>query len=270
MSRSIFDMNARKCGPLPDRARTELWVETLFHWLFSIGEPYEDLEYFMATARQLREELSGLVRVVSDRERTDEALHVFFESLPGIRKLLEDDLQTVLDSDPAARSRNEVLLVYPGFFAVAVHRIAHVLFGLGIPVLPRLISEYVHSRTGIDIHPGAAVGKRFFIDHGTGIVIGETAVIGDDVRIYQGVTLGALTVHKDMAERRRHPTIGNDVVIYANATILGGDTVIGDHSVIGGNVWITRTVPAYSLVYHKSEIVIKNKMPFPEPLNYSI
>ncbi len=264
-------MNTRKCGPLPDKAGTERWVETMFHWLFSIGEPYEELEYFMATAKRLREELSGLVRIVSGSEGTDETLlHTFFESLPGIRKLLEDDLQTVLDSDPAARSRNEVLLAYPGFFAIAVHRIAHVLSGLGIPVLPRLISEYVHSRTGIDIHPGAAVGRRFFIDHGTGIVIGETALIGDDVRIYQGVTLGALTVHKDMAESRRHPTIGNDVVIYANATILGGDTVIGDHSVIGGNVWITRSVPAYSLVYHKSEVVIKNKMPFPEPLNYSI
>lgn len=271
MSRKIYDMNLRRCGLLPDKSKTDWWVETLFHWLFSIGERYESLAYFTATEEQLREELAAQIQRASGSGLAAKGqVELFFEALPDIRLLLEADLETVLESDPAARSRNEVLLAYPGFFAVAIHRIAHVLFVLEIPVLPRLMSEYVHSKTGIDIHPGATVGKRFFIDHGTGIVIGETARIGDHVKMYQGVTLGALTVSKDLAEIQRHPSIGNDVVIYANATILGGDTVIGDHSVIGGNVWITRSVPAHSLVYHKSEVIVKNKTPFPEPLNYSI
>ena len=183
---------------------------------------------------------------------------------------LEDDLKAIFEFDPAAKSRNEVLISYPGFFAIAVYRLANFLWKNGVPVLPRLFSEYVHGKTGIDIHPGATIGERFFIDHGTGIVVGETAIIGDDVKIYQGVTLGALIVRKEEASVKRHPTIGNQVTIYANATILGGQTLIGSGSIIGGNVWITNSIPANSLVYHKSEVTIKSKNPFPEPLNFVI
>ena len=183
---------------------------------------------------------------------------------------LEEDLQAVLEYDPAAKSRAEVLVSYPGFFAITIYRIAHELWLQKVPLLPRLLTEYVHSKTGIDIHPGAVIGDRFFIDHGTGIVIGETAAIGNDVKMYQGVTLGALSVHKADAAVKRHPTIGNDVTIYANATILGGTTHIGDGSVIGGNVWLTHSVPSGSMVYHKSELIVKTRESFPEPLNFII
>ena len=141
---------------------------------------------------------------------------------------------------------------------------------IGCSVIPRLLSEYAHFKTGIDIHPAAVIGERFLIDHGTGVVIGETCTIGNDVKIYQGVTLGALSVSRDHAAIKRHPAIGDRVVIYANATILGGNTIIGNDSVIGGNVWITQSIPAHSLVYHKSEIIIRNKSIFPEPLNFII
>ena len=183
---------------------------------------------------------------------------------------LQHDLKTILAFDPAAKSRNEVLTAYPGFFAMTVHRIAYVLWKKEAFILSRLIAEYAHSKTGIDIHPAATIGESFFIDHGTGIVIGETAVIGKNVKIYQGVTLGALTVSKHKASEKRHPTIEDDVVIYANATILGGSTTIGKGAVIGGNVWITNSIPAKSLVFHKSEIVIKNIQSFPEAMNFSI
>ena len=172
----------------------------------------------------------------------------FLESLPGIHAALEMDAKATCDADPAATSVDEVILAYPGFYAMACHRLAHRLRELGVPLLPRLISETAHRVTGIDINPGATIGQAIAIDHGTGIVIGETSVIGDRVRLYQGVTLGALSVRKDLARKRRHPTIEHDVVIYANATILGGDTVVGHSSVIGGNVWLTHSVPPHSIV----------------------
>jgi serine O-acetyltransferase len=172
----------------------------------------------------------------------------FIESLPAIHAALELDATATCDADPAATSVDEVILAYPGFYAMACHRLAHRLRELGVPLLPRLISETAHRVTGIDINPGAAIGQAIAIDHGTGIVIGETSVIGDRVRLYQGVTLGALSVRKDLARKRRHPTIEHDVVIYANATILGGDTVVGHSSVIGGNVWLTHSVPPHSIV----------------------
>jgi serine O-acetyltransferase len=170
------------------------------------------------------------------------------ERLPDIREALVEDAKAALDGDPAAKSLEEVVLAYPGFEAVAVHRFAHELWREGVPLLPRMMSEYSHARTGIDIHPGAKIGRAFFIDHGTGVVIGETTEIGDRVKVYQGVTLGALSVRKDASTRKRHPTIGDDVTIYANATILGGDTEIGARCVIGGNVWITSSLPPDSRV----------------------
>lgn len=183
----------------------------------------------------------------------------FFDALPAIHSALMDDAQMYRDSDPASGCVEEVILCYPGFYAVMVHRIAHVIHSLGVPILPRIIAEYAHSRTGIDIHPGAQIGPRFYIDHGTGVVIGQTTVIGTNVCLYQGVTLGALYVDKELRGVRRHPTIQDNVVIYAGSTILGGNTVVGHDTVIGGNVWLTESVPPFSRVYHKPEIEIKTK-----------
>jgi len=178
----------------------------------------------------------------------------FLNTLPVVRAALIDDAEAILTGDPAAKSHEEVVLAYPGFLATAVHRFSHELYQLGVPLFPRLLSEWSHRETGIDIHPGAKIGASFAIDHGSGVVIGETSIIGDRVRIYQGVTLGALAVSKRMANRKRHPTIGNDVIIYANATILGGNTLIGDGSLIGGNVWLTSSVPPRSVVQFSSTV----------------
>lgn len=175
----------------------------------------------------------------------------FFAELPGIYDALLADADAIYQGDPAATSRDEVILAYPGFFAIALYRPAHALHVLGAPLFPRLLTEFGHRETGIDIHPAAQIGVRFAIDHGSGIVIGETAVLGDRVKLYQGVTLGAASVRKTLSQTKRHPTIGNNVVIYANATILGGDTVVGDDSVIGGNVWLTHSVAPNSMITHR-------------------
>jgi len=173
----------------------------------------------------------------------------FFNELPAIRAQLDTDIHAAWKGDPAAKSVEEVILSYPGLEAIMVYRLAHFFWTREVPLIPRMMSEIVHSRTGVDIHPGAVIGESFFIDHGTGVVIGETSVIGKNVKVYQGVTLGALSVKKELAGRKRHPTIEDDVTIYAGATILGGGTIIGRGSVIGGNVWITSTVPPGSTVY---------------------
>ncbi len=173
-------------------------------------------------------------------------------ALPDIRARLQLDVQAALEGDPAAKSEAEVILAYPGLAAITVHRIVHFLYQHQVPLLPRIMSEYIHHQTGIDIHPGATIGDSFFIDHGTGVVIGETTQIGDNVKVYQGVTLGALSVKKSLAKKKRHPTIEDNVTIYAGATILGGDTVIGHDSVIGGNVWLIRSVPPFSRVYNSA------------------
>jgi len=176
------------------------------------------------------------------------------ESIPELRRVLADDVQAAFDGDPAAKNYNEILFCYPGLSAITVFRIAHELHQLDVPLIPRMMTEYAHGKTGIDIHPGAKIGRRFFIDHGTGVVIGETTDIGDGVKIYQGVTLGALSFPRDentgeiVRGTKRHPTIDDEVVIYANATILGGNTVIGHHSVIGSSAWITRTIAPYTTV----------------------
>ncbi len=179
------------------------------------------------------------------------ALDVLNE-VPAIRRTLATDVRAAYEGDPAAKSYDEIIFSYPGIFAITVHRIAHQLYRRQVPLLPRILSEVAHGATGIDIHPGATIGERFVIDHGTGVVIGETTTIGGNVRVYQGVTLGALSLPKDAGEKlrgsKRHPTIEDDVIIYSGATILGGDTVIGARSVIGGNVWITKSVPADTTV----------------------
>lgn len=177
----------------------------------------------------------------------------FLERLPFLRDLLEDDVQAALDGDPAAKSYAEIVFCYPGLYAVTVQRVAHELLKLGVPLIPRMMTEEAHSRTGIDIHPGATIGRSFFIDHGTGVVIGETCIIGNHVKLYQGVTLGALSFPRDASgglvrTTKRHPTLEDDVVVYANATILGGDTVVGHHAVIGSNVWLPHSVEPYTMV----------------------
>lgn len=187
-----------------------------------------------------------------DRERVErrakEAVDRFLGRLPELRRLLVLDLEAAMEGDPAARSFAEIVFAYPGFEAITVQRLAHALWDLGVPLLPRIMTEYAHSKTGIDIHPGATIGESLFIDHGTGVVIGETAVLGKNVKIYQGVTLGALSFPRDPSGRllrniKRHPTLEDNVVVYAGATILGGDTVIGEGAVIGGNTWVVESVP---------------------------
>jgi serine O-acetyltransferase len=173
----------------------------------------------------------------------------FFEELSSLLRILALDMQAAFNGDPAAKSFEEVILSYPGFEAVTVYRIAHYFWKSQVPLIPRMMSELLHGRTGIDIHPGAEIGESFFIDHGTGVVIGETTVIGKNVKLYQGVTLGALSVKKEAGSRKRHPTIEDDVTVYSNATILGGETVIGKGSIIGGNVWLTASVPPGTVVY---------------------
>ena len=180
----------------------------------------------------------------------------FVAALPEVKRLVETDVVAAYEGDPAATSRMEVVMAYPGLYAVTVHRLAHELYRAGVPIIPRVMSELAHSKTGIDIHPGATIGERFFIDHGTGVVIGETTVIGRNVRLYQGVTLGGLSFDKDekgvlVKGLKRHPNIEDNVVIYANATILGGETVIGHDSEIGGNVWLKDSVPPNSRVYNR-------------------
>lgn len=178
----------------------------------------------------------------------------FFEGIEKSFDQINLDIDAMYAGDPAAKSRTEIIRSYPGFYAISAYRIAHVLHKLDIQLIPRIITEYAHSRTGIDIHPGASIGNHFCIDHGTGVVIGETTIIGEHVKIYQGVTLGALSVNKADANSKRHPTIGNHVVIYAGATILGGKTYIGDRSTVGGNVWLTRSIPEDSKVYYQSKM----------------
>lgn len=201
---------------------------------------------------------SVLLKIVPE-EKSNRISFYFFEQFTKLREELEELIFVFYSNDPASKSEIEILLAYPGFFAIAVHRLAHILFQLDTPILPRFFSEYAHSKTGIDIHPGATIGKNFYIDHGTGIVIGETTIIGDDVRIYQGVTLGAFYVSKNLADKKRHPTIENNVTIYAGATILGGTTVIGENSIIGGNVWITESIEENSIVYQENQPQIKKQ-----------
>jgi serine O-acetyltransferase len=222
-----------------------------------------------ASAREIEEGFqkleSDLVKLLNATKaccdcNNEAVAHEFIESIPSIYRLLNTDIHAILHGDPAARNEFEVIRAYPGFYALCFYRIAHVLLKLNVPLLPRILTEYAHSKTGIDIHPAAEIGEFFMIDHGTGVVIGETTKIGNHVKIYQGVTLGALSVNKQMAFTKRHPTVEDKVIIYSGATILGGETIIGRHSVIGGNVWLTKSVPPGSLVYHNVEVtVVENK-----------
>jgi len=251
---------AEEDGQRLAKARLATWIRALLDILFP-----QAAEQTFATAGEVRDaldasaaELRALLRPLEGQiEDPAEIAATFFQSLPEIHRQLMIDATAIERGDPAAESVDEVILAYPGFLAIAVYRIAHRFSELGVPILPRVLTEWAHERTGIDIHPGATLGHPVVIDHGTGIVIGETAVIGNNVKLYQGVTLGALSVAKSLASTKRHPTIEDDVVIYANATILGGETVIGRGSVVGGNVWITAGIPPDSIVYQRSEVHVR-------------
>lgn len=228
-------------------------------------------EYILAELQDLHDRVrTFLTDKGEDATHAGTVASAFVDRLPAWHDALLADAQATCDADPAASSVDEVVLAYPGFYALACYRIAHDLLGLGVGLLPRLVTEVAHRATGIDIHPGARIGRRIAIDHGTGIVIGETTDIGNGVRLYQGVTLGALSVRKQLARAKRHPTIEDNVVIYANATILGGDTNVGHDSVIGGNVWLTHSVPPRSVVTHTAPLERTPAGEGEEPLEFHI
>jgi serine O-acetyltransferase len=268
----LFHQNRKRTNRFPDKELAEHFTDDLFNLLFGSYEgTYESEERLAKEYKELGNTFSALLfELIRDEQLVKKHTEQFFYELPEIYEILLQDADAVLKFDPAAQSIEEVLVAYPGFYATAIYRIAHQLYVQGVKTLPRILSEYAHSKTGIDIHPGAVIGSSFAIDHGTGIVIGETTIIGNHVKLYQGVTLGALNVAKTLANKKRHPSIEDNVIIYSGATILGGETVIGSGSIIGGNIWLTHSVPANSVVYHKSEIKIKDKDPFPEPLNFVI
>lgn len=252
---------------IPDKKAVEKIVKTIYLLLFPVGEKLTETGPSYPDGN-LKILLNSVLEGRVDNKK--ETIRKFLGSLPDIRKKLLKDGEFILESDPAATELIEVIAVYPGFLAIFCYRIANILKKLGVTIVPRMITEYAHKSTGIDIHPGAEIGNPFSIDHGTGIVIGETTNIGNNVKVYQGVTLGALSVVKNKASKKRHPTIEDNVILYAGCTILGGETVIGRNSIIGGNVWLTESVPDFSVVYHKSEIIVRDQNSLTEPLNFII
>ena len=241
------------CHQCPDRDKVISFFEELLGLLFPnfVGNPVNNMEALKAGFENVLEQLGSLIYDMDSQEKK-KAVEDFKDFIPLLHEYLEKDVAATYEGDPAAEDNEEIIRSYPGFYAISAYRMAHQLKKIGIKGLPRTITEHAHSVTGIDIHPSATIGEYFCIDHGTGVVIGETTVIGKRVKIYQGVTLGALSVDKKDAKSKRHPTIEDGVVIYAGATILGGKTIIGHSSVIGGNVWITKSVPPYSKVYYKA------------------
>lgn len=240
---------------MPSNTRIADWAMHVLHLLFPerASSNFKGVDDVRKAFEEAEEELLELLQKTKACSHCDNKLiaNRFFEELPSIYEVMLTDAQAIMDGDPAARSLREVIRTYPGFTAICVYRIAHQLWQARVPLIPRILTEHAHSKTGIDIHPGARIGQYLYIDHGTGIVIGETCIIGDHVKLYQGVTLGALSVEKNMANTQRHPIIEDHVIIYAGATILGGQTVIGHHSVIGGNVWLTSSIDPYTTVYHQ-------------------
>lgn len=260
--RELLHTRQSRVLSLPVKEEASRFADTLLGILFP---------HFSETAYYSEDELAGSLHVVKRDLRSalkplaaqmplsvEETTDRFFHKIPDIYQSLLEDAEAMYQGDPAAESVDEVISAYPGFLAIAVHRIAHEFYLLEVPIFPRILTEVAHQRSGVDIHPGARIGRSLCIDHGTGIVIGETTEIGDNVKIYQGVTLGALSVQKSMKSSKRHPTIQDRVVIYSNATILGGSTVIGHDSIVGGNVWLTESVQAFSIIYNKSESHVRD------------
>jgi len=247
---------------LPSLDKAGMFADGMFKLLFPLGSnsdiPME--QQIEVDARRMQFLLKELLLPLHGQIKTeiDQIVDGFFEQLPDVFQELLKDAQVILQYDPAAYSVEEVVAAYPGFYAICIYRMSHILYQMEVPVLPRMISEHAHSRTAIDINPGATIGPQFFIDHGTGVVIGETCIIGKNVKLYQGVTLGALNVSKELAQKKRHPTIEDNVIVYSGTTILGGNTIVGHDSIVGGNVWLTRSVDPYSLIYNRSETKIRS------------
>lgn len=242
-----------------------LWASMLIGLLYpeQAKIPFTNLQELKEAFDFLKRELFRIMEATGACRHCDnfQLTEVFFEEVPELYRILNTDIQAIFNGDPAAKTEFEVIRSYPGFYAISFYRIAHALLKINVPLLPRILTEYAHSKTGIDIHPAANIGEHLAIDHGTGTVIGETSTIGNRVKLYQGVTLGAMSVDKSMANIKRHPTVEDGVIIYSGATILGGDTVIGRNSIIGGNVWLTKSVPPGSIVYHRPNIeVIEGKI----------
>ncbi|ARS36363.1 serine O-acetyltransferase EpsC [Pontibacter actiniarum] len=270
---TLFNSHQKAKHQVPASAMCNL-VEGVLQLLFPplADERFDTVQELEAFADGLQ---VNMMRILTSMEQelpmpAGELAERMMQELPYTYELLLLDAKAIAAGDPAAQSIEEVIRTYPGFKAVAIYRMAHTLYQLRVPLLPRVLTEYAHARTGIDIHPGAQIGSRFCIDHGTGLVIGETCVIGNHVKVYQGVTLGALSVDKAMANIKRHPTIEDNVVIYAGATILGGNTVVGSNSIIGGNVWLTESVPPYSRVYHNPQINVRRSADPTGIINFSI
>ncbi|MEL7122553.1 MAG: serine O-acetyltransferase [Bacteroidota bacterium] len=239
------------------------WLNELMGILFPefSNRKYASHREFTLHLKSNQQKLFDILLTLQDQlpQSADEIEQQYIDQLPIIREQLLKDANAILAGDPAAVSKMEVIRTYPGFFAIAVFRLAHEFYQLGVPLIPRILTEHAHGKTGIDIHPGATIGENFCIDHGTGVVIGETVNIGDNVKLYQGVTLGALSVKKEMAKTKRHPTIEDRVIIYSGATILGGDTIIGHDSIIGGNVWITKSVQPHCRIYYTGYVTQKHQ-----------
>ncbi|MDF2158686.1 serine acetyltransferase [Algoriphagus sp. CAU 1675] len=248
----------QECSDCPSPIVVQQFFEDLLGLLFPeyTVQKIKEINEVEARLDELKNRLTAiLVRNVQLHNQDGKHLSKkFFKELEDVYDWVHLDVDAMYEGDPAAKSRTEILRSYPGFFAIAAYRIAHLLHQLGVKLIPRMITELAHSRTGIDIHPGASIGHHFCIDHGTGVVIGETTIIGNHVKVYQGVTLGALSVDKADADVKRHPTIEDEVVIYAGATILGGKTIIGKGSTIGGNVWLTKSVQPGSKVYYQTQM----------------
>lgn len=252
---------------IPSLKTVRITINCIFELLFQARQSFtkaEEEEQRHSLKNQLLDLLTGLT------ENKEQVVRDFFKHLDEKKEILLKDAGFILESDPAAKELSEVIVIYPGFYAIFCYRIANLLAHLSVSLLPRMITEYAHRITGIDIHPLATIGTPFSIDHGTGIVIGETTLIGNHVKLYQGVTLGALSVEKNKASKKRHPTIEDNVILYAGCTILGGETVVGRNSIIGGNVWLTESILPYSVVYHKSEIIVRNQRNYENPDNFII
>ncbi|WP_439695618.1 serine O-acetyltransferase EpsC [Mucilaginibacter sp. AW1-7] len=254
----------QKLEYVPSNREITRWALRVIHLLYpeQTAKTFSTVDELKSEFVLLEAELYHIMEATSACADCDNKKRAagFFESLPLLYQVLNTDIQAIFNGDPAARSEFEVIRTYPGFFAISLYRLAHALYTRDVPLIPRILTEYAHSKTGIDIHPAAVIGDYFYIDHGTGIVIGESCTIGAHVKLYQGVTLGALSVDKSMAFTKRHPTVEDNVVIYSGATILGGETVIGSNSVVGGNVWLTKSLPPNSRVYHTPSIRILKKL----------
>ncbi len=269
----LSEFSRGECTAVPSIEETREFTDVLISTLFPIQQngqarPEDISDELERCTMKLRELLGSISKSLA--LSPEELTTAFFEELPGVFEQLVADAESIARFDPASSCVEEIILCYPGFYCISVYRIANILSRLGVPVIPRVMTEYVHGKTGIDINPGAEIGSPFFIDHGTGIVIGETARIGKHVKIYQGVTLGALTVEKSMAKTKRHPSIEDHVVIYAGSTILGGNTTIGHHTVVGGNTWITESVLPHSVVYRNHRVVIRDSKDFKMPNDFVI